>query len=196
MSGQNIGPCILEGRFVRIEPLRKNHASTLFEAGKNLDWAWMLVALSSIEAVKQRIEDGLKAEERNEEYPFIVTLKKEERVIGSTSYLQVSTRHRRAEIGSTWYSPDVWGTAVNPECKYLLLKHAFEDWNAVRIQLGTHANNVHSQRAILKLGAKFEGRLRNHGILPDGSIRDAMLYSIIASEWPEIRSRLLKRIES
>lgn len=162
----------------------------------NLDWAWMLVPLNSIEAVKERIGDGLKAEGRDEEYPFIVVLKKDQRVIGSTSYLQVSSRYRRAEIGSTWYSPDTWGTVVNPECKYLLMKHAFEDWNAVRIQLGTHSNNIHSQRAILKLGAKFEGRLRNHGIMPDGSVRDAMLYSIIASEWPEVKSKLLKRIKS
>jgi N-acetyltransferase len=191
---QNLGPCTLEGKFVRLEPLRREHAPVLFEAGRKLDWEWMLVPLNSMEAVKKRIEDGLKAEEKNEEYPFIVKLKKGEGVIGSTSYLQVSSRHRRAEIGSTWYSPDVWGTIVNPECKYLLLKHAFEDWNAVRIQLGTHANNIHSQRAILKLGAKFEGRLRNHGIMPDGSVRDAMLYSIIASEWPAVKDKLLKRI--
>ena len=85
---------------------------------------------------------------------------------------------------------------VNPECKYLLLKHAFQDWGAVRIQLGTDANNLHSQGAILKLGAKFEGILRNHGIRPDGSVRDAHLYSIIVSEWPEVKANLLARIES
>ena len=85
---------------------------------------------------------------------------------------------------------------MNPECKFLLLKHAFEDWGAVRMQLGTHANNVHSQRAIVKLGAKFEGRLRNHGIMPDGQPRDAMLYSIISQEWPEVKSRLVSRINN
>jgi N-acetyltransferase len=84
---------------------------------------------------------------------------------------------------------------VNPECKYLLLKHAFDDWGAVRIQLGTDVNNVHSQRAILKLGAKLEGKLRNHGIRPDGTVRDALLYSIIASEWPEVKSKLLARTQ-
>ncbi len=195
MSNQNLGPCTLEGKFVRLEPLRKNHADALLEAGSKLDWAWMLVPLDTMEDVYRRIEDGLKAERLNQDYPFVVKLRNEGRLIGSTSYLGVSSQHKRAEIGSTWYSRDVWGTAVNPECKYLLLKHAFEDWNAVRIQLGTHANNVHSQRAILKLGAKFEGRLRNHGIMPDGTVRDAMLYSIIASEWPEVKTRLLKRIE-
>ncbi len=87
------------------------------------------------------------------------------------------------------------GTVVNPECKFLLLKRAFEDWGAIRVQLGTSVNNTHSQRAILKLGAKFEGRLRNHGIMPDGSPRDSLLCSIIASEWPEVKSRLNARID-
>ncbi len=85
---------------------------------------------------------------------------------------------------------------MNPECKFLLLKHAFEDWGALRVQLGTDANNVRSQRAILKLGAKFEGKLRNHGIRPDGSVRDAMMYSIISSEWPTVKKGLEARIES
>ncbi len=123
-------------------------------------------------------------------------MKKEERIIGSTAYLSISAKYRRAEIGSTWYSPDLWGTAVNPECKFLLLKRAFEDWGAVRVELGTDSNNAHSQRAILRLGAKFEGKLRNYGIRPDGTVRDAMLYSIINSEWPEVKSKLLARLQS
>ncbi len=138
--------------------------------------------------------EGMRAERRNVEYAFAVVLKKNQRTIGSTAYLAIAAKHRRAEIGSTWYSPDFWGTAVNPECKFLLLRHAFEDWGAVRIQFGTDANNIHSQRAILKLGAKFEGTLRNHGIRPDGSVRDALLYSMIANEWPKVKSRLLARI--
>jgi RimJ/RimL family protein N-acetyltransferase len=117
-------------------------------------------------------------------------------MVGSTSYFGIVPKHKSAEIGYTWYSPDVWGTAVNPECKFLLLTHAFEDWGAVRVQLRTDANNAHSQRAILKLGAKFEGKLRNQGIRLDGSVRDSMLYSIIPSEWPTVKKRLEKRIES
>lgn len=194
MSGKKLGPCVLEGRFVRLEPLRRRHASALFKAGRNLDWDWMLGPLRTREAVERRIEEGLKAEKRGLEYAFAVVMKENESVVGSTAYLATVPRHRRTEVGSTWYSPDIWGTAVNPECKYLLLKHAFEDWGAVRVQLGTDENNLHSQRAILKLGAKFEGKLRNHGIRPDGSVRDAMLYSIIDSEWPRVKSQLLKRI--
>lgn len=190
-----LGPCVLEGRFVRLEPLRMEHAAGLFEATKSLDWEWFLGPLRTKEDVERRIAEGVAAEERGEAYAFAVRLDGG-RIVGSTSYLAVVPKHRRAEIGSTWYSRDVWGTAVNPECKYLLLKHAFEEWGAVRIQLGTDARNVHSQRAIVKLGAKFEGILRNHGIRPDGSARDAKLYSIIGAEWPGVRSKLLERIQS
>jgi N-acetyltransferase len=196
LSQNNLGPCTLEGRYVRLEPLRRNHAAALLKAGRELDWAWMMNPLPSREDVDRRIEAASKAEEKNEEYAFTVSLKPDGRVVGSTAYLAIVPRSRRAEIGNTWYSPDVQGTVVNPECKFLLLRHAFEDWGAVRVQLGTDANNVHSQRAILKLGAKFEGRLRNHGIRPDGFVRDAMLYSIISSEWPAVKKGLEARIAS
>lgn len=156
----------------------------------------MVGPLPSREAVDRRIAFGLTAEKRDDEYAFAVIRKGRGTVIGSTSYLAVNSRHKRAEIGSTWYSPDLWGTVVNPECKFLLLRHAFEEWGAVPIQLVTDERNVHSQRAILKLGTKFEGRLRNYGIMPDGSARNAMLYSIVASEWPEVKARLLARIDA
>ncbi len=156
----------------------------------------MLGPLRTREAVDRRIDEGQRLEERDEAYAFAVVLKKEGRVIGSTAYLSIKARYKRAEIGSAWYSPSMWGTAVNPECKFLLLKHAFEDWGAVRVELGTDSNNVHSQRAILKLGAKFEGKLRNYGIRPDGTVRDSMLYSIIDKEWPEVKSKLLWKLQT
>ncbi len=110
--------------------------------------------------------------------------------------MDTQPKSKATEIGWTWYSPKVWGTVVNPECKYLLLEHAFEEWGAIRIQLKTDNMNIHSQEAILKLGAKFEGRLRNHRFRRDGTIRDTMMYSIIREEWPEVKSSLNKRIES
>jgi N-acetyltransferase len=176
--------------------LRPEQTDALVTAGAKLDWAWMMTPLPTRDAVVRRIADGLKSEERNEEYGFVVIQKEDGLVLGSTSYMTIVARHKRAEIGQTWYSPNVWGTAVNPECKFLLLRHAFEGWGAVRMQLATDARNVHSQRAIVKLGAKFEGRLRNYGIMPDGSPREAVLYSITASEWPDVKKRLLSRIES
>jgi len=173
-----------------------NHADALAEAAAKLDWALMLYPLLTREDVEKRIDNGLKAEEEGEEYAFAVVLKRNGQIVGSTSYMMVVSRHKRLEIGSTWYVQEMQGTAVNPECKFLLLKHAFEDWGALRVQLGTHVKNVHSQRAILRLGATFEGRLRNYGVMPDGKARDSLLYSIIASEWPDVKSNLVSRIDS
>ena len=193
---QKLGPCRLEGMFVTLEPLRPEHAPGLFDATGSTDWEWFLGPLKTREDVDRRIAEGIRSEERGDAFAFAVRLASVNRIVGSTSYLAVSEKHRRAEIGSTWYARDVWGTAVNPESKYLLLRHAFEDWGAVRVQLVTDANNLHSQRAIRKLGAKFEGTLRNFGVRPDGSAREeARLYSIIDKEWPHVRQKLLARIQ-
>jgi RimJ/RimL family protein N-acetyltransferase len=170
------------------------HSAAIFEASKSTDWRWFLGPLTTKAAVEKRIAAGVKSEKRDEAYAFAVRLANGGRVVGSTSFMTVVSKHKRAEIGSTWYSKDVWGTAVNPECKYLLLKHAFEDWGAVRVQLVTDVNNIHSQGAISKLGAKLEGTMRGHGIRPDGSTRDAMLYSIVPDEWPSLKSNLLSRL--
>jgi N-acetyltransferase len=196
LQSRTLGPCTLDGRFVRLEPLRHEHADRLAEVAVRLDWSLMLYPLLSREDVERRIFSGIEKEQTDEEYAFAVVLKSEGRLVGSTAYLAVSARHKRAEVGSTWYLPEFQGAFLNPECKFLLLRHAFEDWGAVRMQLGTDARNVHSQRAILKLGARFEGRLRNYGIRPDGTPRDTMLYSITSSEWPEVRSRLVSRINA
>src|SRR5437016_2082698 len=192
MESQSLGPCVLEGKFVRLEPLRRKHAVGLAGAAARLDWSLMLYPLLSREDVDKRIFSGIEKEAKDEEYAFAVVLKNEERIVGSTAYLSISARHRRAEVGSTWYLPEYQRTFVNPECKLLLLKHAFEDWEAVRMQLGTDANNIQSQRAILKLGAKFEGRLRNHGIRPGGKPRghDALLDHIIGMARSKVRPRL------
>ncbi len=195
MTRQNLGPCILEGEFVRLEPVRAKHVDGLWEAARKMEWGWMLVPLRSRKAVELRVSNGIRNERGNEEFVFAVTLKSQSRIVGSTSYLAVSTRHRRAEIGATWYLPEMWGTAVNPECKLLLLKHAFEDWGAVRIQFTTDEKNVHSQHALTRLGAKFEGKLRNHGIREDDSARDALVYSIIASEWPQVKRDFVARLK-
>ena len=196
MTDSNLGPCTLAGTTVRLEPLRREHTDALFEAAKQLDWKWFLTPLKTRKDVENRISESLKAEEANEAYVFAVRSLHERTIIGSTSYFGIVPKHKRVEIGSTWYVPDAWGTAVNPECKYLLLKHAFEDWHAIRVQLTTDINNAHSQRAIAKLGAQYEGTLRNYGIRPDGSFRDSKVYSIVAEEWPNVKERLLERIQT
>ena len=195
MQTRLLGPCTLEGEYVRLEPLRKQHVDALFAATQRLEWGWFLKPLHTREQVEVRIEEGLRAEERGEAFAFAVLSKEVGRVVGSTSYFGVVVKDRRVEVGSTWYVSEAQGTKVNPECKYLLLAHAFDDWGAIRVQFTTDANNVRSQRAILKLGAKFEGRLRNDRVRQDGSLRDSMLYSIIANEWPGVREGLRARIQ-
>ena len=195
MQTRLLGPCTLEGEYVRLEPLRKQHADALFAVAQRLEWGWFLKPLRTKGQAEARIEEGLRAEERGEAYAFAVRSKEVGRVVGSTSYFGVVARDRKVEVGSTWYASEAQGTKVNPECKYLLLAHAFDDWGAIRVQFTTDANNVRSQRAILKLGAKFEGKLRNDRIRQDGSLRDSMLYSIVASEWPEVRRELRARIQ-
>jgi RimJ/RimL family protein N-acetyltransferase len=190
----DLGPCTLDGRSVRLEPLRKVHREALIEAAQNLDWGWFLAPLRTPVDVDSRLSEASRAEERGEAYAFAVRLLRGNRIVGSTSYRAVVPRHKRVEIGSTWYTRDVQGTAVNPECKYLLLRHAFEDWGARRVEFITDSNNIHSQRAIEKLGAKREGVMRNHDIRMDGSMRDTVLYSIIAPEWPDVKQRLESRL--
>lgn len=194
---QELGPCVLEGSHVRLEPLRSVHSDSLLSAAQTSDWSWLYADARTEVAMEQWIEEALEHEKAGTEYPFVVYSKNLQSIVGSTRYLDVRQRHRGVEIGSTWYSSRVWGTVVNPECKYLLMRHAFEDWSAVRVQLKTDEKNVHSQKAIQKLGAKFEGRLRNHRVRRDGTVGDSMMYSITIEEWKgEIEKALRHRVET
>ncbi len=185
----------MEGRSVRLEPLRESHAAGILKAAEGVDWSGMMMHLTTRGEVDTRILDALEAERKGEDYTFAVVKKDENRVIGSTAYFDIVPHFKRVTIGHTWISPGMQGTVANPGSKFLLLRHAFQDWGAARVQMGSQPNNVHSQRAILKLGAKFEGQLRNFLVMPDGSHRELRRYSIIAEEWPEVKSNLLARIE-
>jgi len=187
-----LGPCVLDGRYVRLEPLSLSHSEAILEAARESEWTWMPRDLDTKNSVDEWISDAIQAQSRGEEYAFAVTFRT--KIIGSTRYLDVQPKNKGTEIGWTWYTKSVWGSKVNPECKFLLLRHAFEDWGAIRVQLKTDSKNLHSQKAILKLGAKFEGKLRNHRFRKDGSIRDSMIYSITSEEWPVIKEGLSRRI--
>lgn len=195
-NGASLGPRVLEGKFVRLEPLGTEHLDGLIEAGKGFDWRWMSMDLSSHEAMKSFITSALEEQRKGLGYPFAVCSKSTDKIVGSTRYMDLLSSQKAVEIGWTWYSPEVWGTVVNPECKFLLLKNAFEEWGAIRVCLKTDNYNIHSQRAILKLGAKFEGMLRNHRIRRDGTYRHTMMYSIVPEEWPSLKAVLLKRLEA
>ena len=123
-------------------------------------------------------------------FPFVVIHKASGRIAGATRYMEFRAAHRGVEIGGTWYGAEFRRTAVNTECKYLLLRHAFEFMDCIRVQFKTDLRNERSQRAIERIGAVREGVLRNHMILPDGTIRHSVYYSILATEWLDVKARL------
>lgn len=130
------------------------------------------------------IYDGIfRDKEKGTQHPFAIVLKKEQKLIGSTRFLDIQPIHRKLEIGGTWLVPDYWATAVNVECKLILLTYCFERLNTVRVQLKTDVNNIRSRKAIEKIGGKYEGTLRNDMVRDNGSYRDSAYYSIIESEW-------------
>lgn len=190
-----LGPLTLSGKHIRLEPLQRAHAQALVEAGQSDEiWTWMPTRALTADTVDDWLEKALHAAAQGREYPFAVVRLEGGRVIGSTRYLDVQEDDRTVEIGWTWYSPDAWGGVVNPEAKYLLMRHAFDDWRAIRVALKTDVKNVHSQAAIKKLGARYEGTLRNQRIRPDGTYRDTVIFSIIESEWPAVKARLEERL--
>ena len=134
--------------------------------------------------------DILEREKRGGDLPFVAIHLESGRVAGATRYLNIFPNDRGLEIGGTWYGAEFQRTAVNTECKYLLLQHAFETLKAIRVQIKTDSRNERSQRAIERIGAKLEGVLRNHMILPDGYIRNSVYYSIIDSEWADVKNTL------
>lgn len=196
-----LGPVVLEGAHVRLEPLRRDHVPGLLRAARAPEiWEWMQHDLSDAETLGAWVDAALREEAAGSAFPFVVIRRGSgppgdaDEVVGSTRYMNVRPEHRGCEIGWTWYHPSAWGGVVNPEAKYLLMKHAFEDWGAMRVELRTDLRNLHSQAAIQKLGARREGVLRNHRIRRDGTIRDTVVFSVTDLEWPEVRAGLLARI--
>ncbi len=190
-----LGPVVLEGPRVRLEPLRPEHAEDLLAAAADpLVWRWLPEQIGSRSDLDRWLEDARRAQAGGTEYPFAVVDLRSGRAVGSTRYMDVSAAHRAVEVGWTWYAPQAWGTAVNPEAKLLLLGHAFERWEAIRLYLKTDSLNLRSRAAILKLGARYEGDLRNHRIRPDGSYRHSSYYSILDTEWPAVKAGLLARL--
>ncbi|GHO57526.1 GNAT family N-acetyltransferase [Ktedonobacter robiniae] len=187
-----IEPVTLEGHLVRLEPLQMEHASELYEASRDPGlWTYKPVSQPrSLTEMEQLIASVLQSQQTGACLPFAIRSLERGCAIGETRYHSFLLQDYGVEIGWTWLTPSVQRTGVNTECKYLLLSHAFEVWGAIRVQLRTHHLNTNSQRAIERLGAVREGVLRNHLIMPDGSYRHSVYYSIIQSEWPAVKARL------
>ena len=184
-----VTPITLTGKHVRLEPMTEAHIPALTEIGAGRDfWHFMLYGDMKTEAdMRNWVRDILS---RVNDVPFVAVHLESGRVAGATRYLNIMPRDRGLEIGGTWYGLDFQRTAVNTECKYLLLRHAFETLGAIRVQLKTDSRNVRSQKAIERIGGVKEGVLRNHMILPDGTIRHSVFYSILDSEWQGVKKRL------
>jgi RimJ/RimL family protein N-acetyltransferase len=191
----NVEPITLEGRWVRLEPLTQHHAARLAEAARNEEiWRYMPAKLTTIEQIKHWITETLALQATGAVLPFAIVERAEGRAIGSTRYLNIMPRDRGLEIGWTWLGRAAWRTPVNTECKYLLLRHAFETLDCIRVQFKTDQRNERSRRAIERIGGQFEGILRQHMVLPDGSYRDSAFYSIIDVEWPAVKAKLADRL--
>lgn len=192
-----VGPVTLTGKYVRLEPLSEAHVAGLAEIGVGQDfWDFMLYGrMESVDDMRSWVRDILARGEKGTDLPFAVIHLASGRVAGATRYLNIMPMDRGLEIGGTWYGPGFQRTAVNTECKYLLLRHAFETLGCIRVQLKTDLRNVRSQKAIERIGAVKEGVLRNHMILPDGGIRHSVFYSILDGEWPQVKANLEKMLE-
>jgi RimJ/RimL family protein N-acetyltransferase len=193
-----VDPVVLEGRHVRLEPLTREHHEALCQVGLEEElWRWIPVPVQTPAQMAEYIVTALKDQASGLALPFAQIEKSTGRVIGSTRYANIERAHHRVEIGWTWIGRPWQRTAINTESKYLLLRHAFEKLGCMRVELKTDSLNAKSRAAILRIGAQEEGTFRNHMITSEGRIRHTVYFSIVDTEWREVRSRLeLKLRES
>lgn len=185
----------LNGRHVNLVPLRQEHGPALVEAASDGRlWELWYTSVPGQESVADYIAFALSEQSAGRALPFVVVDKASGRIIGATRYCNADAKNQRLEIGYTWYAQSHQRSAVNTECKYLLLEHAFERLSAIAVEFRTHWHNLASRAAIARLGAKQDGVLRNHHKGPDGHYRDTVVFSIIDHEWPVVKKSLAHRL--
>jgi RimJ/RimL family protein N-acetyltransferase len=199
-----IAPTTLEGRHVRLEPLTMAHADALVAAAADGElWNTQVTIIPRPEGMNDYIQFALDGLAQGNQLAFVIKAaarplgraqENKREIVGSTRFYEIRPHDRAAAIGYTWLSKSVQRTPINTECKLLLLTHAFEQWRCHRVELITDVLNEQSRAAILRLGAKQEGILRKHLILPNGRIRDSVVFSIIDEEWPEVKEHLQHRL--
>jgi RimJ/RimL family protein N-acetyltransferase len=190
-------PILLENRHVRLEPLTRAHLPALVAAASSSEiFQWFLTKpLSEPAAMTDWFEEALRNQAAGTEVAFATVRASDGRVVGSTRFMDLRRPHRALEIGNTWLAPEAQRTAVNTAAKYLMLRHAFEAWGAVRVQLKTDERNERSRAAIARLGAVFEGVLRNYQTRTcDGYVRNTAMFSITDREWPGVKTGLEARL--
>ena len=183
-------PITLQGPHARLEPLSQDHHDGLVEAVKDGElWKLWYTFVPKPEDMRKEIDRRLGLQAAGSMMPWTV-FDPDGQIAGMTTYMNVDTPNRRVEIGSTWYAKRVQRSALNTQCKLLLLAHAFEKLDCIAVEFRTHFFNHQSRRGIERLGAKQDGILRNHQVAPNGTLRDTVVYSIIASEWPTVKAHL------
>jgi RimJ/RimL family protein N-acetyltransferase len=188
-------PITLAGRHVRLEPLSLVHREALVTAASDGElWTLPYTVVPSQETIAGYISKTLEEQERGIEQPFVIVDVQRNKIVGSTRYMRIDAANRQREIGYTWLAASAQRTPINTEAKYLLLKNAFEDQRCIRVEFMTDVLNERSRAAILRIGATQEGILRNHMIMPNGRLRDSVCFSIIESEWPGVKERLIAKL--
>jgi len=194
-----ISPFSLQGTYVRLEPLRAEHVPLLWEIAKDhLDdlFQWIPYRLQSLEDFREFNCQVREEQQRGASVPFATFERRSDHIVGTTRFMNTDFANRKVEIGSTWVAPQWQRTAINTEAKYLMLRHAFEVWNCLRVELKTDALNQRSRRAILRLGAKEEGTLRKHMLTWNGRQRDSVYFSILDTEWPHVKANLEQKMSA
>lgn len=187
---------ILTGTRIQLLPLALTNKDELYSAAQD-ESIWTHNSTNALgEQFERWFNNAMQGMSQQEQLTFVVQRLTDNKILGSTRYYDINKKYKRLTIGYTWYIPEVWGTYVNPECKFLLMQYAFETLAMNRIELVTDARNLRSRAAIKKLGAKEEGILRQHMILADGFVRDTVVHSVIRPEWPEVKSNLLLRLQN
>lgn len=197
-TAMDIQPVTLEGRVVRLEPIQRDHWRPLYEVAKDsVDdiFRWIPYSMRTPQDFELWADKALLEQERGESLVFATVERQSGRMVGSTRFMNIDRANRRVEIGSTWIAPAWQRTAVNTEAKYLMLRHAFEHWGCIRVELKTDALNQKSRTAIARIGAKEEGTLRRHLLTWTGRIRDTVYFSILDDQWPDVKTRLEARLE-
>lgn len=186
-----VEPVILEGKFVRLEPLRLKHLEDLRVVGLDETlWLWTANVVENVEDLRRYVETALDEGGRKVSLPFVTIEKSSDKIVGSTRFGNIDVKNRRAEIGWTWINSQWQRSYVNTEAKLLMLRHAFEVWECIRVEFKTDVLNEKSRNAILRLGAKEEGILRRHLITETGRFRDSVYYSVLDSEWQNVKTNL------
>ena len=192
MSKRFLESVTLNGRsWATLEPMQPEHADDLLEAAKDGElWKLWYTGVADAGAVLNYMAAAMKMRDEQGALPFVVRRNSDGQIVGATRYFNLDEKNRRLEIGHTWYSKSVQRTGLNTECKYLLLRHAFEKLDCIAVEFRTHFFNFQSREAIARLGARQDGILRNHLISANGTLRDTVVFSILQSEWPTVKAHL------